>query len=91
MVGNIVFRECRQETIGSVPFDDQQPVERRGLVTRYIIDDLGRWEPRIRVLNVRTLVNDTRLEVSIDYEILSLSVEDAVTLVFRRSDRVGVL
>lgn len=57
----------------------------RSLVERYITDDLARWEPRIRLLSIRTLTfdNEHALQVHLEYEIISVGVEDAVTLVFR--------
>jgi phage baseplate assembly protein W len=63
----------------------------RNLAERYIIDDLARWEPRVRVTGVRTRTFDDEngLSILIDYEILAIALADAVTLVFRREGGGG--
>ena len=69
-------------------FDQNDAISRR-LAQRYIIDDLGRWEPRVRVTAVRADTDEHRLQILVDYEIVSISVQDAVTLVFRREEQAG--
>ena len=56
------------------------------MVQRFVEDDLGKWEPRIRVVGTRVtqLGDGHTVQIEIVYEILSLSVEDSTTLVFRR-------
>ncbi len=58
----------------------------RQLASRYVIDDLKRWEPRVKVTSIRTASSEHELQIHIDYNIVSLSIEDAVTLVFPRQE-----
>lgn len=50
------------------------------LATKYVLDAIGRWEPRVRVVGVDTRREDRLLVIRVTYSILYLSVQDVVDI-----------
>lgn len=63
----------------------------RGLVKQAVVEDVARWEKRVRVNDVRMLSNDHTIQVYVSYEIISNATLDSVAISFSRQTLSAVI
>lgn len=62
-------------------FEQNDPVT-RALIKNVVVEDVLRWEKRVKVRDVRVTSNENSIKVYVEYEIVNTSIVDATTLSF---------